>query len=964
MKLNLRNYQAGIDLGTTNSAVSILDQNGAKILDIEGGNNLLPSCVYFHPEHGCMTGTEAKNLWANETGDTNGHKSFKKKMGREIPFPIHSLSTTLLAEELSGIVLKKLQEIYKREIGEDLHTVIVTVPARFDIKAVDATRVAAMGNYKANGTTRVQYKKQSEYYGSFLQVETLMEPIAASLAYGMKDNVDKNGSWLVFDFGGGTFDAAIVNYQEGHMDVKFHAGDNQLGGDNLDSKMLHYLIDRLSKSYDLKNFETSKKFKTIVNKLLYEIEKIKITLSTENEAVLITPPGFRDNKNREVKEEIVITRDDYNREVGPILQRSIDICLQLFKDNQIAPSDLDRVLLVGGPTQYPYFREMIKNQLKIEVDTSIDPMTAVATGAAIYGSTRDIPEDVKPEIIDILSQTPTDCRVEINCENKTLHKSEIVTGTIIVPDGNLDMIDSISISRSDKGWESGNLKINDDGTFDVEVHLREKQANFFHVQVNGKGGKNFTVTSNEFSILHGIAGTTDHAPYSLNITIKGQKCVVIIPKDAEYPAQGFNTFYTTREISKDDEDDQGILFVEITEGESEDAGNNIFIGQLKIPNDELSRNLPIDTQLEVSVYSKSDRTITASCTIPIARQTFEAEIIVDRTKEGKQQFIDDFRSFKNDFETIKTNTKNLEDSEWPQKLDDLSLDKAIEEIETIVSEEIEGDEKEEIFLADSLMKARNMLTDAKLKLERFEGEYIFDYTRYKLGNLRENITETDGKVADKIVEWDEQLDAYEEEASVEKVNSINSEMYKYDKTHMGTVFLIHVIGFSWTKQDFFAEYLNELKSVATKAGNYEAVNEIVVASTDWNVEINDENNNVVILGKYYRKLGYTLQGIIDNLEEEEIFTINDFDKIGHILNNAEFIFEPAIIEKIAKIKNASRKLLQKGIEFSKAYTSGKLDKMNVLLEEFKDMYMISDDNRKILTARSQGASEDAVIDTN
>ena len=209
MKLNLRNYQAGIDLGTTNSAISIIDSEGIKTLDISGGQHLLPSCVYFGDDGTRFTGIEAINKLIQDS-KTNGHQWFKRKMGKDIPFPIQSLKTTLLAEELSGIILQKLQQVYNSIFSEDLRTVIVTVPARFDLKAVDATRIAAMGNYNLNGNSRVKPKKESLYYANFLQVETLMEPIAASLAYGMDRNAKDNGSWLVYDLGGGTFDAAVM----------------------------------------------------------------------------------------------------------------------------------------------------------------------------------------------------------------------------------------------------------------------------------------------------------------------------------------------------------------------------------------------------------------------------------------------------------------------------------------------------------------------------------------------------------------------------------------------------------------------------------------------------------------------------------------------------------------------------------------------------------------------------------
>ena len=705
--------------------------------------------------------------------------------------------------------------------------------------------------------------------------------------------------------------------------------------------MLHYIVKKLNEKYDLVNFETSEKYRTVCNYLLYKIEQLKIDLSKEKEVVLTIPnPEFTDNKNNPVKAEIVITRDDYNREVGPIFQRSLEICLNLFKENKINPSELDRVLLVGGPTQYPYFREQIKDQLKIDFDISVNPMTAVTVGAAIFGSTRDLPEEVKPEIIEILSKTPADCRLEVNCVNQTLEESEVVTGKVILEDNNYDLVESISITRTDKGWDSGDLQIDPtDGTFASEVLLRKKQPNTFKIIVNGRNGQRFSVTSDEFTILHGVGGTIDHAPYSLNITVKGNKCRKIIQKDAELPAEGMNLFHTTAEIKKDKGSDQAILYIELTEGESENPADNIYIGTLKIPNEELRRDLPIDTELEVFVKEKADRTILATCSIPLTGQSFEAVIEVARSKDDKKKVSEEFENLRSNYIRIKENVDETGIAEWNMKFDQLALDRDISEIEINVNE-IKNSGSDDLTLSDTILKVNAMITEAKLKLENFEKEFIFIYTKERIKKMQENLSEKGSDLENKISQLNDQLSHAEEESSVEKAKSVNTELSKYDEKFLGTLFLYYLYCYTLTKSNAFVQDINTLKRVASEKFLYDVVSKVQLIINDWNRDIENKSINCNLVGKFYNRFDYNIRKIFDETENKETYPIPDHDKIATIFNQHTIVFDHTIIDEIAAISGAKKDVLRKAIEFATAYQERKLDLMEIKLDEFKNLYYI------------------------
>jgi molecular chaperone DnaK (HSP70) len=742
----------------------------------------------------------------------------------------------------------------------------------------------------------------------------------------------------VFDFGGGTFDAAVVNYINGNLDVKLSAGNAKLGGADLDNKLMGYVLEMLNEKYDLKGFLQLDKYATPRNILLDQIEKAKINLSKVKEVVLIIPPNVTDNKGVAVKEEYIISRELYNQLAGPIFQEAIDICLDLFEENHIKPADLDRVLLVGGPTQYPYFREMIKNQLGIELDTSIDPMTAVAIGAALYAQIKEIPDEIKPEIISILNLTPTDCRIEIHCENKTLDLSLPISGNIILSDGNYDDIDYITITRADKGWASGNIKLDTDGSFFAEVHLRERQLNNFHVNINGKGGKAFTVTSSEFAILQGAGDITDHAPYSVNVTTQGKKCATVIKKNAEYPAKTIHTFYTTKEIKKDHSTEQGLLYFELTEGESETPENNTYLGTLRIENKDLTRNLPIDTELELTVNAKSGRTMHAECYIPYTMQSFPAEIKIARTIVGKEKLLADFEALKSQFETTETNVNKLNDSNWTILFEKQQIKNDIEKIENIIENEINEPKVGELAFADILMKVRYMLIDAKLKLERFENQFIFDLVSFKIKSIKNNLNDLEGIIGNKIWELENQLAYSTEQKLTDEAKAINIALRRFEKEYFGIDFLYYLQGFILTKQNLFARELNSLQDAIKTASRYDLQFGMTEIIRDWNYSM-ERKKGCLLLKKYYNQLHYELQTIVDKTEVEETFTFNDYDKIGKIWNNYDD-YDLDMLPEIAQITNPSKPLLKAAVNFCQAYPKGKIDQLDNLLNKFTALYFI------------------------
>ena len=228
----------------------------------------------------------------------------------------------------------------------------------------------------------------------FAYVELLQEPIAASIAYGIQAGAI-DGHWLVFDFGGGTFDAALMRVEEGVMRVVDTEGDNHLGGKNLDQAIVEeLLLPALAVDSQLALTQTladPERRRLLSGALKRHAERAKIQLSTRESVLIEIEDLGDDDEGEEIIAEINLLLSDWERVARPIFQRSIDLCRALLARNGLSGESLRTLIPVGGPTLSQTLRRMLREQLTERLDTRVDPMTAVARGAAIFASTRQVP---------------------------------------------------------------------------------------------------------------------------------------------------------------------------------------------------------------------------------------------------------------------------------------------------------------------------------------------------------------------------------------------------------------------------------------------------------------------------------------------------------------------------------------------------------------------------------------------
>jgi molecular chaperone DnaK len=301
--------------------------------------------------------------------DEDVHIEFKRQMGTDYVYSFKSSGHNRKPEELSAEVLKSLRTAVQERTGEVVEASVITVPAAFELHQCDATRRAAK-------------------LAGFKESPLLQEPVAAALAYGFP--VDKEKTyWLAYDFGGGTFDAAIIKSEEGTIHVVGHAGDNFLGGSNIDWAVVEkVLAPRIAKDFGLVDFVRGNvQWKRAFAILKHYAEIAKIDLS-RNQRTTLETCTFTNTSGEEIEFECELTRNELVDVAEPIILRSVEISQRVLKEANLGKEAIEKVILVGGPTVAPYFREMIAAKLGIPLDHNPDPLTVVARGAAVFAGTQ------------------------------------------------------------------------------------------------------------------------------------------------------------------------------------------------------------------------------------------------------------------------------------------------------------------------------------------------------------------------------------------------------------------------------------------------------------------------------------------------------------------------------------------------------------------------------------------------
>ena len=526
----------GIDLGTTNSAIARFENGQAVIKKSPVQGDTTPSCVTVNPKGRILVGAKAYSQlgkdWAlsfvKEGYQRNTFVEFKRIMGTDETLYSFNLeksgqSPYLTPEQLSSEVLKTLRSYV---LDDEVKEAVITVPALFNNNQKDATKRAA------------------EMAG-FDHYELIQEPVAASVAYGLASKM-KNAYWLVFDFGGGTFDAALMHIEDGIMKAVDTAGNNHLGGKDIDVAIVEQIIiPYLSREYDILECTKNDAFITMWKP---KAEEAKIALSFQDTYALQTELGDEgtygcDDNGVDFELDLTITQEDIEPIAAPIFQKAIDITNKLLERNNLTGKDLGALILVGGPTHSPILRRMLREQVTPNVDTSIDPMTAVACGAALYGSTIDVPENLMEQRRD-----SSKIQLQVAVKSTSVEEFEFAAVKFLKEksEGYEEDAVYVDLVRTDGEFNTGRVLIDSNGDA-LELRLKADSTNVFEIRCYDSKGNKLECEPQEITIIQGIDGIGDAIlPQYLGIaTVDDDDDVVFTPleglkKNLPLPAYGKN----------------------------------------------------------------------------------------------------------------------------------------------------------------------------------------------------------------------------------------------------------------------------------------------------------------------------------------------------------------------------------------------------------------------------------------
>ena len=367
----------GIDLGTTNSCVCVYEGGEAKVIANPEGERTTPSVVAFKNGEIIVGGAAKRQMITNK--DTI--YSIKRLMGTDKKVEANGKKYT--PQEISAMILGDLKKTAEAYLGEKVTKAVITVPAYFN----DAQRQATKDAGKIAG----------------LEVERIInEPTAAALAYGL-DKQDENQTVLVYDLGGGTFDVSILELGDGVFEVKATSGNNRLGGDDFDKRIMDYLVEQFKKE---NNIDLSKD-KMAMQRIKDAAEKAKKDLSGVT-TTQISLPFLSQGEDGPLHLEMSLTRAKFEELCHDLFESTLEPVRKAMKDAKLSKSDIDKVILVGGSTRIPKVQEIIKNELGKEPSKGVNPDEVVAMGAAIQGGvlTGDVNDIV------LLDVTPLSLGIE------------------------------------------------------------------------------------------------------------------------------------------------------------------------------------------------------------------------------------------------------------------------------------------------------------------------------------------------------------------------------------------------------------------------------------------------------------------------------------------------------------------------------------------------------------------------
>jgi molecular chaperone DnaK len=642
----------GIDLGTTNSCVASAADGEVRIIPNNDQMSVTPSAVRVLRSGALVVGRRAADAVTDDP--ENVAQEFKRVMGQRYEKRFPASGRVMTPEELSAEVLKSLLADVRRRTGSSPQAAVITVPAAFTALQCEATARAAR-------------------LAGLVLYPLLQEPVAAAVAYGAAPGAGDQ-RWLVFDLGGGTLDVAVVSTREGRLQVLEHRGDNHLGGKDVDRLVVErLLLPQLAELFALPAPASDPAgYNRLIRRLTAAAEYAKIELTTAAETTLSLYDFGADAEGREIEAELKLSRAEIEREAAPVIARCLRLVDEALAGARLAGADLDRVLLVGGPTQMPSVRTALAEHLGARVDASLDPVTVVARGAALYASTIELDDSMAKQGEGASATGGASAQTDAGAGGKKSADVRLVTsearpedegeaatiaaaGTLkarlafdpvssaaearvagVLTGGRPDARLEVKIDAGDGGWTSGWQEAAA-GFFETRLVLREGLLNSFMLSVRDERGRLLAVEPQEFQVRHGLTISAPPLPHTISVEIVHADGRVelspIFPRRTLLPAERTVTYRAAHALRPSEPDTS--LAVKLWEGETlSDPQANIWVGNLHVRAEQVRRPVPEGAEIQLHLKIDASRLITVEVLIPQINQHFAERVFIPQEEES------------------------------------------------------------------------------------------------------------------------------------------------------------------------------------------------------------------------------------------------------------------------------------------------------------------------------------------
>ena len=721
----------GIDLGTTNSGICSFDGEKIHLYKSSEQHDVTPSAIFIDRRGNKYVGSRAYTNAARNPD--NAATLFKRLMGTSTPVKLPAVNLTMTPEECSAEVLRTLFGYLPEEIRGDGDTgTVITVPAAFNQMQKDSTMSAA----DMAGLGRVAL---------------MQEPVAAVMSVMRQRKND--GVFVVYDLGGGTLDIAIAESIAGRVNLLAHGGIAMCGGRDFD----RILFDNVVKPWLLENFDlpedltANPQFKSLLRMATWATEKAKIELSQKEEAVVSLPEtelGVRDQSGAEIYIDIAVDRKRYDNLIASKVEESIQSARETLEKAGLSPHDVERVVFVGGPTHYKPLRDKVAFELGIAPSTDVNPMTAVAEGAAVFAESIDWASQSRgrKSARGALSAGGA-LDLSFNYIARTPEpKAKIVAKLSRAPAGIEFQIDSL-----DTGWSSGRVALRDGAS--IELSLTKPGDNTFKVFVFDSNGAPVALREDKIVIAR-TAASIDAIPASHSIGVEARDKVggrlgldYLVREGDQLPKKGKKTFKAGESLKAGS---AGSIKFKLWEGEISDPLNdNRFIGMFEIRGSDFDDGVIAAGAELICEYEVLDSgNIQLEVSVPSISGSFKSGRNYYSSQEGK---IDYTNQAKNIQEQSTHTLERLE--EMASKVDDPRLEQAREKLEQASA--IESGETD----PETAKQAMDNVQEAKRLLALTRKENLKDIRQLELDrtvdffekNVRQHARPTEATSFDNLV---------------------------------------------------------------------------------------------------------------------------------------------------------------------------------------------------------------------